>query len=236
MLYHPAIAVGKTSKFASPWKGPYVIENCLNYVTFRIKEENFSKQQIVHNDRLKTIFEPQPPSNVPTRKKPRSFQSAKDIADTHQHIDGTLNHDDCLSFLPIPSSIFTLIPAVRRTTASIKTSKITPIISSASARREVTRSPPVFSRSPTLEQLSLHTENDVTIQSPTITPIDIQPLIPDTAFRHERQSPRNNVTEVVDAVAGNLKRTPPANTSMLQLRPNTSIQRKAPPLFMSYLP
>ena len=30
LLYHPAIAVGTTSKFASPWKGPYVIESCLN--------------------------------------------------------------------------------------------------------------------------------------------------------------------------------------------------------------
>ena len=28
LLYHPAIAVGTTSKFASPWKGPYIIEKC----------------------------------------------------------------------------------------------------------------------------------------------------------------------------------------------------------------
>ena len=28
LLYHPAIAVRKTSKFASSWKGPYVIERC----------------------------------------------------------------------------------------------------------------------------------------------------------------------------------------------------------------
>ena len=44
LLYHPAIAVGTTSNFASPWKGPYVIEKCLNDVTFRIEEENSSKQ------------------------------------------------------------------------------------------------------------------------------------------------------------------------------------------------
>ena len=37
LLYHPAIAVGTTSKFASPWKGPYAIENCLNDVTFKIE-------------------------------------------------------------------------------------------------------------------------------------------------------------------------------------------------------
>ena len=43
LLYRPAIVVGTTSKFASPWKGPYVIEKCLNNVTFRIKEEKSAK-------------------------------------------------------------------------------------------------------------------------------------------------------------------------------------------------
>ena len=48
--YHPAIAVGTTSKLASPWKGPYVIEKGLNDVTFKIKQENSSKEQIVQYD------------------------------------------------------------------------------------------------------------------------------------------------------------------------------------------
>ena len=56
LLYHTAIAVGTTSKFASPWKGPYVIEKCLNAVTFRFKEQNSSKPQIVYHDRLNPIF------------------------------------------------------------------------------------------------------------------------------------------------------------------------------------
>ena len=236
LLYHPAVAVGTTSKFASPWKGPYNIEKCLNDVTFRIKEENSTKQQIVHYDRLKPFFEPPPTSNVPTRNKPRSFQSTQSRADTYKHIDGTLNHDDCLSFRPTPSSLFTPIPAVGRTTASGTTSRITPINPSAPVRREVTRSPPVFSRSPTLEQPSPHAENDVAIQSPPITPIDIQPLIPDNDLLYERPSPRDNVTAIVDAAARNLRRTPPANTSNMQLRPHTSSQRKAQPLFKTYLP
>ena len=103
-------------------------------------------------------------------------------------------------------------------------------------RREVTRSPPVFSRSPTLEQRSPHTRNDVPIQSPTTPQIDIQPLIPENAFLHERQSPGDNVTEIVDAAARYLGRTPHANTSTMKLRPNTSSQRKAQPLLTSYLP
>ena len=56
LLYHPAIAVGTTSKFASPWKRPYIIDKCLNDVTFRNKEETSSKQQVMHYDRIKPIF------------------------------------------------------------------------------------------------------------------------------------------------------------------------------------
>ena len=189
LLYHPAIVVGTTSKFASPWKGPYIIENCLNDVTFRIKEENSSKQQIVHYDRLKPFFEPPPTSNVPTRNRPRNFQSTHDREDVHKHIDGTLNHDDCLSFLPAPS-VFTPIPAVRRTSTSTTPSRITPLISPVPTRREVTRSPPVFSRSSTVEQYSPHAETDVAIQSPTTLQIDIQPLMPENDFLHERITTR----------------------------------------------
>ena len=167
LLYHPAVTVGRTSTFTSPWKGPYEIEKCLNDVTFRIKEENSSKPQIVHYDRIKPFFEPPPTSNAHTRNRPRNFQSTQDREDTHKHMDGTLNQDDCLSFLPAPSSIFTPIPAVGRTTASSTPSRITPPISSASARRKVMRSPPMFSQSPILEQPRQHARNDVAIQSPT---------------------------------------------------------------------
>ena len=211
-------------------------EKCLKDVTFRIKEENSSKQQIVHYDRLKPVFEPPPTSNVPTRSKPRLFSPTQDRADTHKHIDGTLNDDDCFNFLPASSSVFTPIPAVGRSTASITTNRITAITSPTTVRREVTRSPPVFSRSPASEKPSPHTRNDVAIQPPTTPQIDKQPLIPENAFLHERQSPGDKVTEIVDAAARNLRRTPPANTSTMQLRPNTSSQRKAQPLFTSYLP
>ena len=139
MLYHPAFAVGTTSKFASHWKGPYIIETCLNDVTFRIREENSSKQQIVHCDRLKPFIEPPPTSNLPTRNIPRNVQSTQNIADTHKRTDKTLNQDGCRSFLPAPSIIFTSIPAVVRSTTSLTTSKNTPITWSTPARREITR-------------------------------------------------------------------------------------------------
>ena len=160
----------------------------------------------------------------------------QDRADTYKHIDGTLNHDDCLSFLPVHPGNFTPIPAVERTTASVTTSRITAITSSVPARREVMRSPPVFPRAPTLEQPSPYTRNYVAIQSPTTPQIGIQPLIPENDFLYERQSPGDNVTEIVDAAARNLRRTPLANTSTMQLRPNTSSERKAQPLFTTNLP
>ena len=122
LLYHPDIAVGTTSNFKSNRKGPFIIEKCLNDVTFRIKQKNTSKQQIVLYDQLKPFFEPPPTSNVPTRNKRRNVQSTQDIAHTYIHINGTFNQDDCLSVLPAPSSVFTPIPPIRRATASIPTS------------------------------------------------------------------------------------------------------------------
>ena len=155
-FFHPAIAIGTTSHFKSSWKGPYIIEKCLNDVTFRIKEENSTKQQIVHYDRLKPFFDPPPTSNLPIRNKSKNDQLTQNRADTHKYTDGTLNHDDCLSYLPAPSSILAPIPAVGRTTTSITTCRNTPSTSSASEKPELTRLPLVLSRSPTLEQPSPH--------------------------------------------------------------------------------
>ena len=198
-------------------------------------KKNSSKQQLVHYDSLKPFLEPPPTSNVPTRNKPRNFQSSQDRADTHKYIDGTLKHDDCLSFLPAPFSNFTPLPAVGRTTASVTPSRITPISSLAPTRREVTRSPPVFWQSSTFEQPSPQVRSDAAIQSPPITKNDIQPPTPDNDLLHERKSPRDNLTEDEDAAPKNFRRKPPANTSNMQLRFNTSSQRKAQPLFTTYL-
>ena len=193
-----------------------MIEKCLNNVTFRIKEKKSSKQQIVHYDR------PKPFSNL--RHCPmylqeinqKKIQPTQDRVDIHLHIDGTLNDDDCPNFLAAPSSIFTPIAAEGRTTASSTTNGIIQITSSAPARGEITRSPPVLSRLPTLQQPRPHAGDDVAIQSPTTLQSDMQSLIPENASLHERQSPRDNVTEVVDAASRNLRRTPPANTSKMQ--------------------
>ena len=70
LLHHRATPLRTTSKNASLWKRPYRIENCLSDVIIKIKDENTSKQHIVHYSRLKPFFEPPLTSNVPKRNKP----------------------------------------------------------------------------------------------------------------------------------------------------------------------
>ena len=96
-------------------------------------------------------------------------------------------------------------------------------------------SPPLFPQSPTPEQATPQPKNDVAIQSLTTVQIDIQPLIPENAFLHGRQSQRDNITELVDAAAKNLRETPPEDLFKMQLRPITLSQREAQPLYTSYL-
>ena len=121
---------------------------------------------------MKTIFRTSTNVKCTYKKQTKKFSVNWRHSRYTKHIDGTLNHDDCLSSLPATPSAFTAIPAVKRTIASIPTSRTGPIISSAPAKRKVTRPPPVFSRAPALEQPSQHTWNDVAMQSPNISPSD----------------------------------------------------------------
>ena len=54
--YHPAIAVGTTSKFRSSCKGTYNIEKFLTDVTFRIKEQKSTKNQNLGFDRCEPFL------------------------------------------------------------------------------------------------------------------------------------------------------------------------------------
>ena len=69
LLHNPAVPVGKTKKFFSPWRGPYIILKCLNEVTYKIQEISTKKELVVHYDRLKVFHEQPATSNVPTRNK-----------------------------------------------------------------------------------------------------------------------------------------------------------------------
>ena len=67
LLHTPVVPVGQTTKFHNPWRGPYVILDCFNEVTYKIRELSTSKELIVHYDRLKPFGEKPATSNVPTR-------------------------------------------------------------------------------------------------------------------------------------------------------------------------
>ena len=179
MLYHPTIAVGTISKFTSLWKGPYITEKCLNDVTFRINERNSSKQQMLQYGRLKPFFEPPLTSNVTTKNKQRIFWSTHHIAVTHNHVDGTLNREDCVSFLP---AVFSVPMPIGRGITIISTSTLAPIISPIPTKQAVTGSHLVFMRSPKPEPSTSRRENDVGIQVFTALRIEIQPLLTDNAF------------------------------------------------------
>ena len=79
LLHNPVVPVGKSPKFFSPWKGPYVILQCLNDVTYRIQKIATQKELVVHYDRLKLFHEPPLTSNVPTRDKrnPKNISQTK---------------------------------------------------------------------------------------------------------------------------------------------------------------
>ena len=69
LLHNSVVPVGESPKFFSPSKGPYVLLQCLNDVTYRIQELATEKELVVHYDRLKLFHEPPWTSNVPTRVK-----------------------------------------------------------------------------------------------------------------------------------------------------------------------
>ena len=48
LLHNPVVPVGKSSKFFSPWKGPYLFLQSLNDVTYRIQEIATQNEIVVH--------------------------------------------------------------------------------------------------------------------------------------------------------------------------------------------
>ena len=44
LLHTPVVPVGQTTKFHNPWRGPYVILDCFNDVTYKIGELTTSKE------------------------------------------------------------------------------------------------------------------------------------------------------------------------------------------------
>ena len=99
LLHNPVVPVGKSPKFFSPRKGPYVILQCLNEVTYRI-QESATQKELVHYDRLKSFHEPPPTSKLPTRDKrnPKNILPRK--AQQQEPSIPEYDHDQCTWHYP----------------------------------------------------------------------------------------------------------------------------------------
>ena len=81
---------GLSPKLSSPWKGPYTIVQCLNDVTYKIKNTANQKETIVHYDRTKPFVqrpeELQPPRREPSLPRvPESKSAQKPHSAIHKH-------------------------------------------------------------------------------------------------------------------------------------------------------
>ena len=89
-LHSPVIPKGLSSKLSTPWKGPYKFVQCLNDVTYKIKNTANQKETIVHVDRLKPFVqrpeELQLPRCEPSLpREPASKSAQNPHSAIHQH-------------------------------------------------------------------------------------------------------------------------------------------------------
>ena len=83
------------TNFFSPWRGPYVILQNLNDVTYRIQEIATQKELSVQYGRSKLFLEPLPTPNVPTRNK-RNPKNVSTLSPRHhEQIVAEFDHDQC---------------------------------------------------------------------------------------------------------------------------------------------
>ena len=132
LLRNPVVPVGKSSKFFSPWKVPYVILQCLNDVTYRIQEIATQKELVVHYDRLTLFHEPPPTSNVPTRDKRNPKNISKPKAQQQEPAIPEYDHDQCTWHYPyhtVPSAT-TCSRGVAYTTTPATPAPATPSVGS----------------------------------------------------------------------------------------------------------
>ncbi|KAF2884256.1 hypothetical protein ILUMI_21908 [Ignelater luminosus] len=81
-LHDPAVKSGLSKKLIKPWTGPYRIIEIKGPVTYKIKELNRHKEQIVHGNRLKLCNR-----NEPDSVKPETEAHYQQLADNFDIID-----------------------------------------------------------------------------------------------------------------------------------------------------
>ena len=75
-LHSSVIPKGLSPKLSSPWKGPYKIVQCLNDVTYEIKNTVNQKETIVHYERLKPFVQRPEELQLPRREPSLPRESA----------------------------------------------------------------------------------------------------------------------------------------------------------------
>ena len=130
LLLNPVVPVRTSPKFFSPWRGPYVILQCLNEVTYRIQEIATQKELIVHYDRLKAILEPPTTSNVLTRDRRNPKNVSPPSPRQHEQILPKFDHDQCTWHYPyhtVPSATTCCRGVACTTPTAMPASATTPI-------------------------------------------------------------------------------------------------------------
>ena len=89
-LHSSVIPKGLSPKFSTPWKGPYTILQCLNDVTYKIKNTADQKETIVRYDRSKPLVQRPEKLQLPQREPglprvPENKLAQKPHFATHQH-------------------------------------------------------------------------------------------------------------------------------------------------------
>ena len=130
LLHNLAFSVDQTSKLSSPWRGPYIILDCLNDVTYKIRQLTTNTESVVHYDRLKPFFETPDSFNVPTRAtrdpapQPLNSNVPTRSVNNSEPSPDYRDHSACCYFQQIPMAFS--MPSVSPTTPTVPRTSRTP--------------------------------------------------------------------------------------------------------------
>ena len=106
-LHSAEIPKGLSPNFSSPWKGPYTFVQCLNGVTYKIKNKANQKETIVLYDHLKPLLQRPEELQLPRREPnlprvPESKSAQKPHFAIHQHCNCSQTLSDQIPPSPRP--------------------------------------------------------------------------------------------------------------------------------------
>ena len=233
-LHSSVISKGLSPKLSSPWKGPYTIVQCLNDVTYKIKNTANQKETIVHYDRLKPFVQRPEELQLPRREpslpsEPASKSAQKPDSAIHQHCNCSQILSDQIppnprsrSASPAPySAVFVPETPIQGTSAAtLKRASSVPSRTTLCSPPQDLSQVPSQAQSPTV----INDTFDLSSSSKNLC------VPPDSPFSSL------SIESLISNAAENLERsaTPKASANQTicprQLRSTTLLQRHAQPL------